>query len=196
MEDKRQMQMNEKNSQDKREVRRRRRVRNQVISYLVLILFILLMALGIVLGVRQLTAGRQENQEEEQEDSLERIDDLLGMEESLQTPEPTPEVVEQTPEQKLDEIVNAGIEVMPLEDKVAGLFIVTPEAITGVDTAVKAGEGTRDALFHYPVGGIIYFGKNMQSEEQLREMLGNTSLYAKYPLFLAVDEEGGQSNTN
>ncbi len=191
MEDKRQMQMNEKNSQDKREVRRRRRVRNQVISYLVLILFILLMALGIVLGVRQLTAGRQENQEEEQEDSLERIDDLLGMEESLQTPEPTPEVVEQTPEQKLDEIVNAGIEVMPLEDKVAGLFIVTPEAITGVDTAVKAGEGTRDALFHYPVGGIIYFGKNMQSEEQLREMLGNTSLYAKYPLFLAVDEEGG-----
>ena len=191
MEDKRQMQMNEKNSQDKREVRRRRRVRNQVISYLVLILFILLMALGIVLGVRQLTAGRQENQEEEQEDSLERIDDLLGMEESLQTPEPTPEVVEQTPEQKLDEIVNAGIEVMPLEDKVAGLFIVTPEAITGVDTAVKAGEGTRDALFHYPVGGIIYFGKNMQSEEQLREMLGNTSLYAKYPLFLAVDEEAG-----
>lgn len=187
MNDKQQMQ------QDKREARRKRRIRNQVLSYIILIFFIFALALGIVFGVKQLTAGRQEKQDqqdEQKEDSQNRIEEMLGTEEELQTPEPAPEVVEKTPEEKLDEIVNAGIEVMPLEDKVAGLFIVAPEAITGVDTAVKAGEGTKDALARYPVGGIIYFGKNMQSEEQLREMLENTRLYAN-SIFLAVDEEGG-----
>ena len=80
---------------------------------------------------------------------------------------------------------------MPLEDKVAGLFVVTPEAITGVGTCIQAGDGTKQALEENPVGGLVYFAKNIQSEEQLKEMLGNTALYAKYPLFIAVDEEGG-----
>ena len=99
--------------------------------------------------------------------------------------------MELTPEQKLDEIVNAGIEVMPLEAKVAGLFIVTPEAITGVSTAIQAGDGTRDALSQYPVGGLIYSKKNIQSEEQIVTMLDNTELYARYPLFIGLIEEGG-----
>ena len=73
----------------------------------------------------------------------------------------------------------------------AGLFIVTPEAITGVSTAVQAGEGTQKALTKYAVGGIVYFEKNIRSREQIAEMLDNTELYTKYPIFLAVDEEGG-----
>ena len=96
-----------------------------------------------------------------------------------------------TREQKLDEIVNAGIEVMPLEDKVAGLFIVTPEALTGVSTAIRAGDGTQSALAEYAVGGVIYFSKNIQASDQIAEMIDNTKLYSKYPLFIAVDEEGG-----
>ena len=53
---------------------------------------------------------------------------------------------------------------MPIEDKVAGLFLVTPESITGVSTAIQAGEGTQEALSKYAVGGIIYFGSNIQSQ--------------------------------
>lgn len=179
--------MNE-NQQEKREIRRKRRQRNQVAAYIAIIFFVALLAVGIVMGVGQLTQAAKE-QEETQQDKVEAI---LGTEETIEVPmEPTETVIELTPEQKLDEIVNAAIEVMPLEDKVAGLFIVTPESITGVSTAIKAGEGTREALSKYAVGGIVYFSKNMQSEEQLKEMLDNTQLYTKYPLFLAVDEEGG-----
>lgn len=181
--------------QEKREARRKRRVRNQVIAYIVLILLITVFAVAIVLGVKQLTAGRRA-QEAEQQSSQDMLEDILASEEDIQVPEPTPEPVpELTPEQKLDAIVNAGIEVMPLEDKVAGLFIVTPESITGVSTAVKAGEGTQQALAQYAVGGIIYSAKNIQSEEQFREMLDNTELYTKYPIFLAVEEEGGSVST-
>ena len=92
----------------------------------------------------------------------------------------------------LEEQIAAQVEAMSLEDKVAGLFIVTPEQLTGVGTAVQAGDSTREALQRYPVGGLVYFAKNIQSASQLKEMLENTASYSRYPLFLGVDEEGGQ----
>ncbi len=191
--------------QEKREARRKRRIRNQIAAYAVMVILILAAAAGIVYGVKFIKSythteenDNQEDQKdeegEEQEDenpNQDFIDQMLSSEEDIVKPEPTPEVPELTPEQLLEEDVNARIGVMTLEEKVAGLFLVTPEAITGVDNAVRAGESTRQALAKYPVGGLVYFGNNIQSEEQLREMLENTKQYAKYPLFLAVDEEGG-----
>lgn len=181
--------------QEKREERRKRRIRNQALAYIAVIFFITILAVVIVLGVRQLMTARQARQAEQQS-SQEMLEDILAAEQVIQAPETVQEpVTELTPEQKLDAIVNAGIEVMPLEDKVAGLFIVTPESITGVSTAVRAGEGTQQALAQYAVGGIVYSAKNIQSETQFREMLDNTELYTKYPLFLAVREEGGSVST-
>lgn len=186
--------------QEKREARRKRRIRNQAIAYIAVMLMIVAGAAGVVLGVRQFTANRQASKDA-QGDSQAALEDLLASEPDLPTPPPESEqsseqetepVVETTPEQRLDELVNTLIGVMPIEDKVAGLFIVTPESITGVGTAVKAGEGTKDALTRYAVGGIVYAAKNIKSEEQFKEMLENTGLYTKYPLFLAVEEEGGK----
>lgn len=185
------MEENNQAKEDRREARRKRRIRNQIVAYVTVIILILAVGTGIVWGVNKLTAERRDAEQESQA-SQDALDQMLASEDAIETPSPTPEpVVELTPEQKLDEIVNAGIEVMPLEAKVAGLFIVTPEAITGVSTAVQAGDGTREALAQYPVGGIIYFKKNIQSADQITTMLDNTELYMRYPLFLAVDEEGG-----
>ncbi len=184
------MEENNQAKDEKREARRRRRLRNQITAYITVIIFIIAAGAGVVLGVKHLTAEREDAGQESQE-SREALDQMLASEDAIQTPEPTPEIVELTPQQKLDEIVDEGIGVMPLEAKVAGLFIVTPEAITGVSTALQAGDGTRDALAQYPVGGLIYFKKNIQSEEQIIAMLDNTEMYTRYPLFLGVDEEGG-----
>ena len=186
------MEQSRQELQERREFRRKRRQRNQIAAYMTVIVMIIALAAGIVTGVKALNNGAAKPQEETT--PQDKIEELLASEETIQTPDPAETVVELTPEQKLDEIVNAGIEVMPLEDKVAGLFIVTPEAITGVSAAVQAGEGTQNALAQYPVGGLVYFTKNMQSEEQLKQMLDNILLYTKYPLFLAVDEEGGSVN--
>ena len=120
----------------KREIRRKRRIRNQVVAYVVLSLLLLLAAFCVVAGVRKLSAIREAKAQQEVQDSQAKIDDILSAEPPIATPEPTPEVVaEQTPQERLDEIVDEVISVMPLEDKVAGLFIVTPEAITKVTTA-------------------------------------------------------------
>lgn len=185
------MEQNTQSQQDRREIRRKRRIRNQVLAYATVLIFIIAIATGIVFGVRYLTGESRKREQEKQE----QVNQLLETEESLPDPEPetqpSEEVVELTPEEKLDQIVNAGIEVMPLEDKVAGLFIVTPESITGVSTAVRAGDGTKDALTKYAVGGVIYNTKNIQSETQFRDMIDNTKLYANYPLFIAIEDEGG-----
>lgn len=177
----------------KREARRKRRIRNQIIAYVVMVALVAAVAGGVAFGVKKLTDTARQQEAEKQE----QIDQMIASEEPIESSvaESTVETEpEPTAQEKLDEIVNAGIEVMPLEDKVAGLFLVTPESITGVNTAVQAGDGTKDALTQYAVGGIIYSQKNMQDAEQLTEMIDNTNLYANYPLFIAVEDEGGSNS--
>lgn len=83
---------------------------------------------------------------------------------------------------------------MSLSDKIYQMMFVRPEAITGVTTATAASDATRAALQKYPVGGIVYSKSNMLSKEQFASMISHTKSYAKVPLFIATDEEGGKVN--
>lgn len=87
------------------------------------------------------------------------------------------------------------MDTLSLEEKVCQLFMITPEALTGIGTATQAGEATQNAIDAYPVGGVIYFSQNLLDPEQTRTMLANTQSYAMertgFPVFLSVDEEGG-----
>ncbi|MBP5221849.1 MAG: beta-N-acetylhexosaminidase [Lachnospiraceae bacterium] len=185
------------NSEDRREFRRRRRQRNQILAYSVLIGIMILFAGGIVTGIH-LISNRQKERETSIQMTQAAVEEILQSEEELEfteEPESIPEetVVELTYEQKLDQVVNAAIEVMPIEDKVAGLFCVTPEAITGVSKVVQAGDATREALSKYAVGGIVYSAKNVKNHDTFKGMLDNTVLYSKYPVFLAMEEESGSA---
>lgn len=174
---------------ERREYRRRRRIRNQISSLVMLIILVAALLIGVLLGI---SAYRNRKGVEEEAAQQTKVEDLLESEEPLKVEESTEVIPELTPEEKLDEIILAAIEVMPIEDKVAGLFLVRPESITGVSTAIQAADGTRTALEKYAVGGVIYFSKNIRSEQQLKDMIRNTCSFSKYPLFIAVDEEGGR----
>lgn len=91
--------------------------------------------------------------------------------------------------------LQALISSMTLEEKIAQMFIITPEALTGFEQAVDAGEAVRSALSDYPVGGLIFFKTNIQNPQQITEMIADTKEYAKaaakLPVLIAVDEEGG-----
>lgn len=85
---------------------------------------------------------------------------------------------------------------MTLEQKVAQLFIVTPEQLTGASQATVAGAMTRDALAQIPVGGLCYFAQNIVSAQQTRDLLSGTAELCRQsgagvPPFLTIDEEGG-----
>ncbi len=188
-----------------REKRRKRRVRNQVISYSVAAVMLVAVLAGAFFGVRaagnalrewrearkaSIQAAMESSMAAESAAAESAVEEMLSMEE--ETAAESESATEQySPEQALEDMVADCIAAMSLEQKVAGLFIVTPEQITGVDQVVKAGDGTKEALSKYPVGGLVYFEQNLQSEDQVREMLSNTVSYSSFPIFLAVDEEGG-----
>ena len=81
---------------------------------------------------------------------------------------------------------------MTLDEKLCQLFVVTPDALTGLSPATAAGDATREALERTPVGGLVYFAQNIVSAEQVTQMLQTTQSYSKIPLLLGVDEEGGR----
>lgn len=102
---------------------------------------------------------------------------------SQETAQPTP-----TLEQQAQNL----LESMSLREKVLQMFLVTPEQLTGVSGSVtRAGETTRAALEEYPVGGVVYFAKNLRTPDQVKQMLSDIQDMAPLGLFLAVDEEGG-----
>ncbi len=85
---------------------------------------------------------------------------------------------------------------MTLEEKVAQMFFITPEALTGAGQVTGAGELTAQCFVQYPVGGIIYFSGNLESGEQVSSMLSGMQEISRertgLPVFLATDEEGGR----
>ena len=75
------MDTNEQNQQDKRELRHKRRQRNQIIAYTVVGIMILLLAVGIAFAVSKITSMSR-NQEEQQN----KVDEILSDEETIQAP--------------------------------------------------------------------------------------------------------------
>lgn len=87
---------------------------------------------------------------------------------------------------------------MTLEEKIGQMFIVCPEALNVSENAETAQavdtvtEVMRENLEKFPVGGIAVFGKNITGAEQLPRFISDLQSSSKYPLFIAVDEEGGR----
>lgn len=69
---------------------------------------------------------------------------------------------------------------MELIDKVYSMFIIGTE-----------GEGYQKALSH-PLGGLIFFTKDIKSTEQFKNLIQNIKAQSRYPLFLSIDQEGGR----
>lgn len=103
------------------------------------------------------------------------------------------ETTEVTEEEK-PSLVDETLAGMTLHEKVCQIMFVTPEELTGEDGVTVAGDATRQALENYPVGGIVYFAKNLESQDQVKEMIDNSQKYSSIGLFVATDEEGGVVN--
>lgn len=189
--------------EERRAMRRKKRKHDRTVALVTASIIVVVLLVAVVVGklyVGKLPMFEKEVEVEviptpEPEPEIEVVDFTPEIipQEPEPTEEPEPEITEpvQTQEELLDEMIESMIEQMSLEDKVAGLFIITPEALTGQSTVTKAGDGTKAALEQYPVGGIIYFKQNITGADQVKEMLANTKEFSKYPLFLAIDEEGG-----
>lgn len=136
--------------------------------------------------------SRQEPADDDWDDDEEAT--TLETEPSEEPTQPTEPVIPDVQETQMSETEKQARQIlagMTQEEKVYQLFIVQQEQITGVGTAVQSGETTRQAIEKYPVGGIIYFSKNLETREQTAAMIEGIQSYSKLGLFISVDEEGG-----
>ena len=164
-----------------------------------------LAALTMILGTAAAVNAEGTAEEREAEPAEEREPETVGEGDSGPAEEREPETAEdnmgqsmegQAGEQNgIDARIGEILSGMTLEQKILQLFIISPEALTGVGQVTAAGEATEAAVREYPVGGLIYMEYNLQSEEQIRDMLTNTQRWSLacsgLPMFLCVDEEGG-----
>ncbi len=187
--------LEEQDFDEKRLARRQRRKQSQLIAYIILFTCFLLF-IGVIVGSVFLIKGVVGNKAPEQVVSEEAA---AAEEEStaavIETPEAVQEQEEYTEEDMLSEIIETVISEMTVEDKVAGLFIVTPEQLTGASNVVKAGSSTQEALTNYAVGGIVYSPKNIKSSDQILEMMNTTSSMSKYPLFTVLSDQSVYSDS-
>lgn len=184
-----------------REKRRRRRVRNQILAYMTLLILIVLVLIAGYFGVRyiidyvnkyndKVNRVIEEAESSAFQDSDDGIEDAEAQGGGVQYEEGYTTSVA---EDQLKQLVDSLLGEMTTEEMIAGMFIVSPESITGVETAIQAGEGTQTAVTENPVGGIIYAAKNFKSQDQFTQMLTNTRGFSKYPLFTVVQAECGSS---
>lgn len=197
-------------SDERREIRRRKRKRKRVVAWITFSIGILiLIGAGILVvvdvcgrlgktGIVSISVISTETPHsatipDDNGDSG-ILDDLTVSEDEVVVAPPEEIVKIPSEEELFEEAVRDYVSQMTLEEKVAGIFIVTPEQLTGVENVTRASAGTKSALEKYPVGGIIYSDINMTDQDRFMEMLENTKKYSKYPLFLAINEELGNTS--
>lgn len=161
-----------------------------------LVLVLMLGACGMTGSVADLLAGGTEQAQEQTDDR--ETEQGTGLIENVSEAESLP--AQETESANETETVNEIDEIiaqMPLEDKVAQLFIVTPEVVCGyTDYTMTATDDTYVSRFNeIPVGGIIMMGANLIGEDQTKEMIASIQTQSMertgLPVFLCVDEEGG-----
>ena len=176
---------------------------------LIFILLAIVVVVGVAVGATMLFKVGYEDLTALQAQEAARAE--LGLDEELPEPINTFVSVSQTEEDvdrvEAPEIVveesedvnltraSEKVSEMTLEEKLCQMMFVTPEALTGYTTVTQSGSVTQVSFNKYPVGGVIYFDKNLITADQTKRMLTNLQDFARersgFGVFIGVDEEGG-----
>ena len=112
---------------------------------------------------------------------------------SQQTKEDSATREEETKKQESE--IDQKLEELTLQEKIAQMFMITPDALTGVQGTWDPGEVTETAYKERPVGGLIMMENNLVSQDQIKTWNDTITGFSKEVVgvepFLSVDEEGG-----
>ena len=107
---------------------------------------------ALSLGALSLAGCQNIANQNEPADNVPTISDSAGTDHAADEPVEEPE---DTSSSEPQGTVERLLATMTLEQKVAQLFLVTPEQLTGVSKATVAGSKTERALQEIPVGGLV-----------------------------------------
>ena len=96
---------------------------------------------------------------------------------------------------QLAALVEEKIGSMTLEQKVAGLFFVTPAQLMGLQSDVTTlGSEFGSKIETYPVGGIVLDSSNMSEEQDFSVFISNLKVYMPEGTFIGMEDEGGENS--
>lgn len=104
---------------------------------------------------------------------------------------------EEEVEPEFSEAVVTLMQNMTLEEKVAQLFVITPEALTGAGQVTVARTMSQNAIRTYPVGGIVFARTNYMGNVQFQTLVNRYHDFSKEALgvelftFAADSSESG-----
>lgn len=182
-----------------------------LIMFLILIIFTGCGAYGDGLNVVEIESNHQEGEvrdntekgtDEDEQDHITGIEDSTGPEETVGEGESSQDDSSQHGSSQDDsEITELGdpiqakieqmLDEMTLEDKIAQLFIVDTYNMTETYQVTEMSNSISAFMERYPVSGIIHFSDNIETQEQISGFNLALQQASEYPLFIAVDEEGG-----
>ena len=156
------------------------KLRKTAPNILILLEVILLAIVLIFSGIRYVTEPEQTTGQYKEDDNGEQ-DNQISLEELNQTEQTeTEELSSEETDQRTafaPEIL-AEMQAMSTEEKVAQLFLTSPESLTGNSQVTIAGEGTRAALEQYPVSGLVYTKNTYQGRTQFGALLSGAQRYS------------------
>ncbi|WP_105615970.1 glycoside hydrolase family 3 protein [Vallitalea okinawensis] len=89
---------------------------------------------------------------------------------------------------EVEELING----MSLEEKVGQMFMLAFRQDQLGQPLTLITEEVLHTVLNYYIGGVILFSENIHTPEQTKELIDDLQVTSKLPLFIAVDEEGGQ----
>ena len=180
----------------------KKKKKKQIRELMILIILIFISA-GLITAMFTLNAQRKKQAGQSADITIPRRPEETepAPAENLEIPAETmPEVIAETEAPSDENLILAEqvMQDMSLEEKVYQMFIVTPESLVdnAVTAVIQTGNMTKQALEDKPVGGIIYFSKNLENENQVSGMISDAQAHVQsvnhhIGLWIAVDEEGG-----
>lgn len=112
----------------------------------------------------------------------------------------TSEESSEEPEKEMDwedalELADDYLQTMTIEEKVGQLFVLNLEQLDNTKGDFyehrKVTEEMRKTISEYHIGGVLLFSRNLKNRKQTIRLNRKLQKASALPLFIAVDEEGG-----
>lgn len=153
---------------------------------------VLVLSLALLSGCSKISTQTTEDEELTTEQTTEEIANNTTSEEAT-TEEQDPSALD---EDILDEMIQNALQKMTIQEKIGQMFLVNIELLDPASPKSynyqKITDKMKKTLSEYPVGGVIFFSRNIQTRKQTKTFISRLQKVSKYPLFISVDEEGGE----
>lgn len=97
---------------------------------------------------------------------------------------------------EIEAMAGTIVQKMTLEEKIGQMFVVNLEQLDNTKGSYyefrQFTDDMKDKLEEYKVGGVILFARNIESIPQTKLLIEQLQNNATAPLFISVDEEGGE----